>query len=186
MKENVEPLVEQYDPYKDGGVRLKQLLAGSKFIYRDTNLSKDQLSKFQVGMFFKEHTACDATAKFGGINGNVRFLIVTSTPKDLSVLSPNPSFAHSVVGMNEVYKVIAVSEKQGYFQITVLHVPNEFRSYFSSQDAQGFEGLVLQSTEQDFNEACTVPVDPDLEHPDWVERVKPPIGLDNNHEPIPA
>jgi len=178
--------IEQYNPYNDGGVRLKQLLTASKFIYRDTTLSESLQNKYRVGLFFKEPTACDASAKFGGINGNVRFLIVTSSPKDLSILSPNPEFGHSVIGLGEIYKVIAVSKNNGYTQITLLHIPPEFKSYFESTDAKDFESIVLQSAEKDFQEACSAPIDPHLSNQDWVERVKHPIGLNQNNEAITA
>ena len=161
-----------------GQARLKGLLHGAKFLYRDTNLSQEVQRLYAVGTFFRERTMCDATHKFGGVAGNTRFLIVCAAPRNMAAMSAHPEWGLCVVGANELFKVIDVQRQGELAQITVLHVPGDVEMYFRSEEANRFEPLLLSSTGADFEEACKAAPLPEFTTPEWRKRVDHPLGTD--------
>lgn len=170
--------VAPYDKTPEFAARLGQLLQGSKFLYRDTTLAADVQALYAIGVFFRERTFFDTTCRFGGIAGNVRFLVVTSSVKDLSGLSECAAWGLCVLGSNELFKVIDVQRHGAQAQITLLHVPETFETYFKSVDAHHFESRLIPQTRADFQEARQTPVLADLTDPAWTERTELPPGLD--------
>lgn len=176
-KPDVTEQVEQYNVKSDGGAKVMQFLQSTRYVYRDTTLSDDIVQHYQVGSFLTEPTLCDATAVFGGVHGNVRFLMVSASIKNLSALSPNPECGHCVLGLNSRFKVVGIAQAEHAQQITLLHVPPEFNQFFSSPESHSIDARMRALTEQDFVEACALPINPALMNSEWVERVAHPVGL---------
>lgn len=177
VKPEVVDQPAQYDVNTDGGAKVMQFLQSTRYLYRDTTLTDDVLQRYQLGSFLTEPTLCDATAAFGGVNGNVRFLIVSASIKNLSALSPHPECGHCVVGMNQRFKVVGIAQIENLRQITLLHVPPEFIQFFSSPESHSIDVRMRALTEQDFVEASALPVNPALMNSEWVARVAHPVGL---------
>jgi hypothetical protein len=177
VKPEAADQLAQYDVKSDDGARVMEFLQATRYVYRDTTLTDAVIERYQVGLFLTEPTLCDATATFGGVQGNVRFLIVSASIKNLSALSLNPECGHCVVGFNQRFKVVGITQIDNLRQITLLHVPPEFYQFFSSPESNSIDARMRALTERDFAEACTLPADPILTHPDWVARVAHPVGL---------
>lgn len=157
--------------------RLKSLLQGSKFLYRDVPLDADALALYSTGTFVREPTLCDATAKFGGPTANTRFLLISAQPRDLSALSERPEWGLCVLGVNQLLKVVDVHREGEFVQVTLLHVPDAFATYFRSADASFFENMITPQTRADFREA--VATKPLAEHAAaaWRDRVAVAPGM---------
>lgn len=177
VKPEAADQVEQYDVKSDCGAKVMQFLQSTRYVYRDTTLSDDIVQHYQLGSFLTKPTLCDATAVFGGVHGNVRFLMVSASIKNLSALSPNPECGHCVLGSNSRFKVVGIAQAEHAQQITLLHVPPEFNQFFSSPESHSIDARMRALTEQDFAEACSLPANPALAQPDWVARVAHPVGL---------
>ena len=59
------------------------------FLYRDTTLKKELISKYKIGSIINEKGFCDMSFKAGGLTGNLRFLIATNNGRDISQINPD-------------------------------------------------------------------------------------------------
>jgi hypothetical protein len=159
------------------GARLNQLLVGSKFLYRDTSLSPEVLALYRVGLFFRDPTPFDTSHRFSGLTANTRFLVISSSPINLSAMSENPEWGLCVFKPNELFKVVDVQRHGGFSQVTVLHIPDGFEHYFRSTDASYFEARLTPKTRSEFQEAMQTAVLPDLASAAWRERTALPPGI---------
>lgn len=66
-----------------------ETFSGLKLFYRDTNLSEDLILKYKVGQIIQEKGFTDMSSLGGGLSGNLRFLVASAHPKDLSKFNPD-------------------------------------------------------------------------------------------------
>ena len=65
-----------------------QTFGGLALFYRDTTLSENLISKYQIGQILIERGFIDITAKGGGLATNLRYLIASANAKDVSLMMP--------------------------------------------------------------------------------------------------
>ena len=167
-------------------IKLRELIQTSKYLYRDTSLSPQELQLYRVGTFFREPSLFDCTARFGGIVGDTRFVVISSSPRALSGLSDNPGWGLAVLRTGQLFKVSDVEQGGGKTQITLVHVPPGFEEYFHSPDCALFDKWVLPQARTDFKEALESSVIPELLEAEWRQRIARPPGLDNEGRLIAA
>jgi hypothetical protein len=156
---------------------LKALILGSKYLCRDVVLHHDELALYRVGTFFREASLFDCTAHFGGIVGNTRMMVITSSPRGLGQLSARPEWGLAVLGPNELFKVLDIQTLKDKTQITVAHVPVAFEAYFRSSDAWLFDKWTVPQAQEDFREALEMKaIGVHLEE-EWRRRVERPPGM---------
>lgn len=66
-----------------------ETFSGLKLFYRDTNLSDALISKYDIGKIIQEKGFTDMSSLGGGLSGNLRYLIASAHPKDLSKFNPD-------------------------------------------------------------------------------------------------
>lgn len=156
---------------------LRALTLGSKYLCRDVVLHHDELALYRVGTFFREASLFDCTAHFGGIVGNTRMMVITSSPRGLGQLSARPEWGLAVVGPDELFKVLDIQTLKEKTQITVAHVPAAFEAYFRSSDAWLFDKWTVPQAQEDFREALEMEaIGVHLEE-EWRRRVERPPGM---------
>lgn len=158
--------------------RLQRLLFESKFVYRDVNLKPEVIRLYQPGLFFREPTLFDTTHRFGGPTGNTRFLVVTSTPRDMSMVSETPEWGLCTFPPNELFKIIDVMAVGSLTQVTVLHIPADCEFYFRSADSSFFENQLTPQTCADFHEAIRAEKISIHTSASWRQRTMRPPGVD--------
>ncbi len=156
---------------------LKALIQGSRFLYRDVELHRDEVGLHQVGTFFREASMFDCTRRLGGIVGETRIVVISASPRDLSRFSERPEWGLAVLGANELFKVTDVQTLQGKTQITIAHVPAAFEAYFRSADAWLFEKWTVPQAQEDFKEALGMDIITAHLEQDWRRRVERPPGM---------
>lgn len=150
---------------------------GATFAYRDTCLSENRITKYSSGMIIMERGFVDSSAKGGGIPSNLRYLIISSQNKNMpSILQ---DFGLCTISNSSYFKVIDVFSKNGKTQITLLHIPERAIEFFATCTTNFEESIVEQSRENFLAKIELEPV-PELEDKEWVERVKDPLGMDDN------
>ncbi len=161
---------------------LKALIQGSKYLCRDVVLHHDELALYRVGTFFREASLFDCTALFGGIVGNTRMMVITSSPRGLGQLSARPDWGLAVVGANELFKVLDVQTLKEKTQITVAHVPAAFEAYFRSSDAWLFDKWTVPRAQEDFREALEMEAIGAHQEEEWRRRVERPPGMNSERQ----
>lgn len=148
--------------------------------YRDTLLSTEILSLYKVGVIFREPTFCDATNKFGGFADNHRYLIISANARGFGDLDQRPEWGMCIWKLGSIFKVIDINEKLGKTQITLLEVPEAFRSELTTKHLSEMEKFYSHQAEQKFHYALLLDALPVHQSKDWLSRLKFPIGIDDN------
>lgn len=66
-----------------------ETFSGLKLFYRDTSLSENFISNYKIGQIIQEKGFTDMSSIGGGLSGNLRYLIASAHPKDLSKFNPD-------------------------------------------------------------------------------------------------
>ena len=165
---------------------LKALVLGSKYLCRDVVLHHDELALYRVGAFFREASLFDCTALFGGIVGNTRMMVITSSPRGMGQLSERPDWGLAVMGANQLFKVLDVLTLKEKTQITVAHVPAAFEAYFRSYDAWLFDKWTVPQAQEDFREAVEMEAIVVHLEEEWRRRVERPPGMSSERRLVVA
>ena len=149
---------------------------GATFSYRDTNLSEIIISKYNPGMIIMERGFVDSSSKGGGITTNLRYLIISSQNKNMPLSFQD--FGLCMISSGSYFKVIDICSNGNKTQVSLLHIPQMAIEFFTSFKTNYEEYIVEQSRENFLKKIEMEPV-PELEDEEWVERVKPPLGMDD-------
>jgi len=156
-----------------------QAFEGCSAFYRDTVLSPEVLSMYQVGTLFREPTFCDATYKFGGFAAPHRYLIISANAYCIDELSEHPEWGLCIWQTDRIFKVIGTHQKEANTQTTLLEIPSEFRSELTTQSLSYLErGLASKAAER-FEEALQLPTLPEHQSRLWLDRLELPVGVDD-------
>ena len=78
--------------------------SGLTFFYRDTTLTENLISKYQVGQILTERGFTDMSYKGGGLATNLRYLIASPNAKDLSAFNPEgKQLGHVLLSSNAFF-----------------------------------------------------------------------------------
>jgi len=161
--------------------RLKGLyhetFSGLKLFYRDTNLSEDLISKYKIGQIIQEKGFTDMSSIGGGLSGNLRYLIASSHPKDLSKFNPDSAkIGHFLLDSIAYFKVLDIQRIEGKTQIFLLNIPDNSISLFKNSYSN-LEEEIIEKAQKRFREKIDLPLIPELQTENWKERTKSPLGM---------
>lgn len=157
----------------------QQTFDGIELFYRDTTLSEELISRYTTGQIIMERGFVDMTFKFGGIAGNLRYVIASAHGRDISKMSPDAAqYGHVVLSNNSFFKVLDIVRKNSKTQILLLEILPETLEFFTKSTAD-FENILIINTRENFENNSHLPVLAELNTLDWRERTEFPLGMDS-------
>lgn len=153
-----------------------------KLFYRDTNLSDDLISNYKIGQIIQEKGFTDMTSIGGGLSGNLRYLIASAHPKDLSKFNPDSAkIGHFLLDSITYFKVLDIQKIENKTQIFLLNIPDNSISLFKNSSSN-LEEEITENARKKFVKKINLPLVPELQTENWKERTKAPIGMNDNGE----
>jgi N-glycosidase YbiA len=149
---------------------------------RDVDLPDGYLERYHVGLIFREPTFCDASEHSKqGLAAKHRYFLLSSHAKHLDALfggkSGSPGTGLSIFPPDTFWKVLAVNEAADHAQITLLEIPSQAVHAFEGQRLSPLlQGLADQAAER-FTQALQLPVLEACKSPDWLDRLRHPLGI---------
>jgi len=148
-----------------------------KLFYRDTNLSEDLISKYKIGQIIQEKGFTDMSSIGGGLSGNLRYLIASSHPKDLSKFNPDSAkIGHFLLDSIAYFKVLDIQKIDGKTQIFLLNIPDNSISLFKNSSSN-LEEEIIEKARKKFIDKRNIALIPELQTENWRERTKSPLGM---------
>lgn len=149
------------------------------FLYRDANLPDAFIAKYTPGIMVKELGLVDTSKLRGGPNGNIRYLFISNRGRDLTVVDGIGENAKRwgliLFERGTIFLVLDNYTFKGHSQVLLT---TEHENHFQNDQ-------IISAARQDFEELASQPPAPELAGADWTERVKDPVGLDDNGHPFP-
>ncbi len=159
-----------------------ETFSGLKLFYRDTNLSENFISNYKVGQIIQEKGFTDMTSLGGGLSDNLRYLIASSHPKDLSKFNPDSAkIGHFLLDTITYFKVLDIQKIGDKTQIFLLNIPDNSLALFKNSSSN-LEEEIIEKARKKFNDKVKIALIPELQTEDWKERTKSPIGMNDNGE----
>lgn len=155
---------------------MNSTFAGLAFFCRDLELDEDLISKYKPNQIIMERGLTDLSHKIGGISKNCRYLVASSSGKDLSMFSPTPENGHIVIQSGAFYKVLDIQNENGKTQILLLNIPEEGVPIFESSKIN-IEEQVIEKGIEVFKRIIESEPLSELQTKDWVDRTSFPIGM---------
>jgi len=154
-----------------------ETFSGLKLFYRDTNLSEDLISKYKIGQIIQEKGFTDMSSIGGGLSGNLRYLIASSHPKDLSKFNPDSAkIGHFLLDSIAYFKVLDIQKIDGKTQIFLLNIPDNSISLFKNSSSN-LEEEIIEKARKKFIDKRNIALIPELQTENWRERTKSPLGM---------
>lgn len=165
-------------------------LSGLKMYYRDSQLSNDIISKFDVGQIFRSQTFVDVSNFAGKLTKNCRFVFATNKAAPLYQINPDTDkWKLHTLNANSYFKVLDIYIKDGRTQLLLLHIPAKgidfFRNTVIQLGGKNLEQQIIEKSRKSLDQKMQMGIIPELEEKEWTERTEFPIGLDNNNQFFP-
>jgi len=159
-----------------------ETFSGLKLFYRDTNLSENLILNYKVGQIIQEKGFTDMSSIGGGLSGNLRYLIASSHPKDLSKFNPDSAkIGHFLLDSIAYFKVLDIQKIDDQTQVFLLNIPDNSISLFKNSTSN-LEEEIIEKAQKRFREKIDLPLIPELQTENWKERTKSPLGMSDNGE----
>lgn len=157
-----------------------ETFSGLTLFYRDTTLSENLISKYQVGQIIMERGFTDMTFMGGGLKSNFRYLIASAFGKDLFDFNPETSkVGHIVLTSNAYFKVLDIYHVDNKTQVFLLNIPENAIDLFHSATTN-IETGIIQKARESFDSKKDLEPIKELQNYDWQERTKFPIGMNDD------
>jgi len=154
-----------------------ETFSGLKLFYRDTTLSDDLILKYKVGQIIQEKGFTDMSSIGGGISGNLRYLIASSHPKDLSKFNPDSAkIGHFLLDSIAYFKVLDIQRIEDKTQVLLLNIPDISISLFKNSSSN-LEEEIIEKARKKFIDKRDIALIPELQTENWKERTKSPLGM---------
>ncbi|AXB55691.1 hypothetical protein [Flavobacterium fluviale] len=154
-----------------------ETFSGLKLFYRDTTLSEDLISKYKIGQIIQEKGFTDMSSIGGGLSGNLRYLIASSHPKDLSKFNPDSAkVGHFLLDSIAYFKILDIQKIEGKTQIFLLNIPDNSISLFKNSSSN-LEEEIIEKARKKFIDKRNIALIPELQTENWKERTKSPLGM---------
>lgn len=159
-----------------------ETFSGLKLYYRDTNLSESLISNYNIGQIIQEKGFTDMSSIGGGLYGNLRYLIASAHPKDLSKFNPDSAkIGHFLLDSIAYFKVLDIQKIDNKTQIFLLNIPDNSISLFKNSTSN-LEEEIIEKARKKFRDKISLPLIPELQTENWKEKTKTPIGMLDNGE----
>lgn len=157
-----------------------ETFSGLKLFYRDTNLSESLISNYKIGQIIQEKGFTDMTSIGGGLSGNLRYLIASAHPKDLSKFNPDSAkIGHFLLDSITYYKVLDIQKIDNKTQVFLLNIPDNSISLFKNSTSN-LEEEITEKARKKFKDKINLPLIPELQTENWREKTKTPVGMLDN------
>lgn len=151
-----------------------------KLFYRDTNLPDNLIANYRVGQIIQEKGFTDMTSMGGGLSGNLRYLIASAHPKNLSKFNPDSAkIGHYLLDSIAYFKVLDIYKIGDKTQVFLLNIPDNSISLFKNSSSN-LEEQITEKARKKFSSKNNAELIPELQTENWKERTKSPIGMDDN------
>jgi hypothetical protein len=159
-----------------------ETFSGLKLFYRDTNLSEDLISKYKIGQIIQEKGFTDMSSIGGGLSGNLRYLIASAHPKDLSKFNPDSAkIGHFLLDSIAYFKVLDIQKIGDKTQVFLLNIPDNSISLFKNSSSN-LEEEIIEKARKKFIDKRNIALIPELQTENWKERTKSPLGMSDTGE----
>jgi hypothetical protein len=156
--------------------------SGLTLFYRDTTLSENLISKYQVEQILNERGFTDMSFRGGGLATNFRYLIASANAKDLSALNPDGNqVGHVVLTSDTFFKVLDIYKIEEKTQIFLLEIPATAIDFFASATSNVENDITKKARESFDTKVSTAPI-AELQTTEWKERTEFPIGMNDKGE----
>ncbi|WP_289663624.1 hypothetical protein [Flavobacterium panacagri] len=157
-----------------------ETFSGLKLFYRDTTLSENLILNYKVGQIIQEKGFTDMSSIGGGLSGNLRYLIASSHPKDLSKFNPDSAkIGHFLLDSIAYFKVLDIQKIGDKTQVFLLNIPDISISLFKNSSSN-LEEEIIEKAQKRFREKIDLPLISELQTENWKERTRLPLGMDEN------
>ncbi|WP_264553114.1 hypothetical protein [Flavobacterium sp. N2038] len=155
---------------------------GLKLFYRDSNLPDNLIANYKVGQIIQEKGFTDMSSIGGGLSGNIRYLIASAHPKDLSKFNPDSAkLGHFLLDTIAYFKILDIQKIENKTQVFLLNIPDNSISLFKNSTSNLEEEIIEKARKKFLDKIDSAPA-PELQTEGWKERTKLPIGMNENGE----
>jgi hypothetical protein len=155
---------------------------GLKLFYRDSNLPDNLIANYKVGQIIQEKGFTDMSSIGGGLSGNIRYLIASAHPKDLSKFNPDSAkIGHFLLDTIAYFKILDIQKIENKTQVFLLNIPDNSILLFKNSTSNLEEEIIEKARKKFLNKIDSAPA-PELQTESWKERTKLPIGMNENGE----
>lgn len=159
-----------------------ETFSGLKLFYRDTDLPENLISHYKTGQIIQEKGFTDMSSMGGGLSGNIRYLIASAHPKDLSKFNPDSvKLGHFLLDTIAYFKVLDIQKIENKTQVFLLNIPDNSISLFKNSSSN-LEEEIIEKARKKFKDKIHSVLIPELQTKDWKERTKSPLGMNDNGE----
>ena len=159
-----------------------ETFSGLKLFYRDTNLPENLILKYKVGQIIQEKGFTDMSSIGGGLSGNLRYLIASAHPKDLSKFNADSGkIGHFLLDSIAYFKVLDIQIIGDKKQVFLLNIPDNSISLFKNSTSN-LEEEIIEKAKKRFREKIDADLIPELQTENWKERTKSPLGISESGE----
>ena len=159
-----------------------ETFSGLKLFYRDTDLSDHLILNYKIGQIIQERGFTDMSSLGGGLSGNIRYLIASAHPKDLSKFNPDSAkIGHFLLDTIAYFKVLDIQKIENKTQIFLLNIPDNSISLFKNSSSN-LEEEITEKAQKKFKDKIHSPLVTALQTQGWKERTKSPLGMSDAGE----
>jgi hypothetical protein len=159
-----------------------ETFSGLRLFYRDTNLPENLILNYKVGQIIQERGFTDMSSIGGGLSGNIRYLIASAHPKDLSKFNPDSAkIGHFLLGSIAYFKVLDIQKIENKTQIFLLNIPDNSISLFKNSSSN-LEEEIIEKARKKFSDKINSDLIPSLQTAEWKQRTETPLGMSINGE----
>lgn len=156
----------------------KETFSDVAFFHRDTDLSDEVLARYETGLVVQERAYVDCSYMSGGLAARHRYLIITGKARDLNALAGvDKKYGPIIIQRDAFFKVLDVYHKDGHTQITLLHLPEELIPHLRTPELNEIEEEMVEAARRNFQENLEASTVTALMEPQWLDRVKFPLGM---------
>lgn len=159
-----------------------ETFSGLKLFYRDTDLPENLISNYKIGQIIQEKGFTDMTSIGGGLSGNLRYLIASAHPKDLSKFNPDSAkIGHFLLDTITYFKVLDIQKIGNKTQVFILNIPDNSISLFKNSTSN-LEEEITEKARKKFSDKVNSALIEELQTQDWKNRTKSPLGINEHGE----
>jgi hypothetical protein len=163
-------------------------LPGATFFYRDVDLTRAQIDKYQPGTVIRSQMFTDTTSIPHKCHTNMRYLIVSAHAAPMFLVNPDvEKWKLYTLNLNSYFNVLDIYQlSPEKTQILLLHIPYRAKEMFSGSLTLEFSEIndlvalgrtKFEQTSEFEEEDNNVYLDPI-----WIDRCKMPVGIDDEGE----
>ncbi|SHL79015.1 hypothetical protein [Flavobacterium chilense] len=159
-----------------------ETFSGLKLFYRDTDIPENLIANYKIGQIIQEKGFTDMTSIGGGLSGNLRYLIASAHPKDLSKFNPDSAkIGHFLLDTITYFKVLDIQKIGNKTQVFILNIPDNSISLFKNSTSN-LEEEITEKARKKFSDKVNLALIEELQTQDWKNRTKSPLGINEHGE----